>query len=61
MNSDVLLIMTEWPEYRKLDFKKIKSIMKTPNIFDVKNILNEKELTDMDFKYLTIGRGNSKK
>jgi UDPglucose 6-dehydrogenase len=54
--SDALLIATEWEEFKKVDFEKIKEMLKEPNIIDGKNIYNPKEMKKMGFNYVGIGR-----
>lgn len=55
-NSDCLLILTEWEEFKKLDLKKIKKLMNTPVIIDGRNIFNPRQITDLGFIYKSIGR-----
>ena len=54
--SDALLIATEWEEFKKVDFEKIKEILKEPNIIDGKNIYNPEKMKKMGFNYVGIGR-----
>jgi len=58
-NSDALVMVTEWPEYRQLDFDLIRTKMKRPILFDAKNMLDDRLLTEKGFKYLGIGRGRA--
>jgi len=53
---DALLIVTEWPEFGELDLSKIKDNMKTPIIFDGRNIYNRKDVEKLGFEYFGIGR-----
>ena len=53
--ADLLLIHTEWNEYRGLDFKKVKKIMKEAIVFDLRNIFNKTDINSYGFKYLGIG------
>lgn len=55
--ADALLIVTEWNEFRNLDFKKIKKIMKQPVVFDGRNIYNPNEMKNLGFTYYGVGRG----
>lgn len=55
--ADGLVLVTEWEEYKKLDFGKVKKLLKQPNIFDGRNFFNPDKLTKMGFKYSGIGRG----
>lgn len=54
--ADVLAVVTEWSEFRNPDFPRIKKLMKTPVIFDGRNIYNKHELRKMGFTYYGIGR-----
>jgi len=56
-DSDCLLIVTEWNEFKELDFKKIKKLMRQPIIIDGRNIYDPKEMKKLGFKYVGIGRG----
>jgi UDPglucose 6-dehydrogenase len=53
--ADVLILVTEWPEFRNPDFQKLKSIMNQDYIFDGRNIYNRDEVTSFGFKYCGIG------
>lgn len=55
-NADALLLLTEWNEFRRPDFNRIKSLLKTPVIFDGRNQYNDQKLFDMGFEYTRIGR-----
>lgn len=54
---DCLLLLTEWDEFKKFDFEKIKHSMKHAIIFDGRNFLNDLNLKDVGFEYYGIGRG----
>ncbi len=53
--SDLVLLLTEWPEFRDLDFKSIAASMTEPRLFDLKGYLNRTELERAGFAYSTIG------
>ena len=55
-NADCLLLLTEWNEFRRPDFERIKSLMKSPVIFDGRNQYNGNRLIQMGFKYVCIGK-----
>ena len=57
-SSDCILIMTEWDEFKELDFNKIKSLMKKPIIVDGRNMYDPKNMKNMGFIYKSIGRGD---
>ena len=54
--AEALLLVTEWEEYLKLDFAKVKKIMKNPIVIDGRNIYNRKELEKLGFQYQGIGQ-----
>jgi UDPglucose 6-dehydrogenase len=54
---DCLLLLTEWAEFRKLDYKKIKKSMRHAIIFDGRNFLHDLDLKDLGFEYYGLGRG----
>ena len=54
-NTDGIVIMTEWNEFRSLDLQKIKNIMKGNIILDTRNILDMDELASLGFIYDNIG------
>lgn len=53
---DALLLITEWNEFREPDFQKMKSLMKTPVIFDGRNIYEPDMIKEAEFQYYCIGR-----
>jgi len=57
LNSDCLLIMTEWPEFKKLDLKKIKKLLRQPVIIDGRNLFDPVLMKKAGFIYKCIGRG----
>lgn len=54
--ADALLLLTEWNEFRRPDFEKIKSLLKIPVIFDGRNQYNAERLKSQGFTYFCIGR-----
>ena len=54
-DSDALLVLTEWKEFKNLDFKKIKKKLKTPVIIDGRNIYNPALMRKQGFTYEGIG------
>ena len=53
--SDVLVLLTEWPEFKNMPLKKIKSLMKTPIFVDAKNFLDPKKFKKLKFRYVGVG------
>lgn len=54
--SDCLLIVTEWNEFKELDFLKVKKLLRRPIIFDGRNIYEPEGLTKLGFTYVSVGR-----
>ena len=57
--ADCFLLMTEWNEFKKVDFKKIRSIMRQPFVADARNMYDPKEMRRFGFRYVGIGRGRA--
>ena len=55
-NAECMLLLTEWNEFRRPDFEKIKSLLKNPIIFDGRNQYNGNRLIQMGFKYICMGK-----
>jgi UDPglucose 6-dehydrogenase len=55
-DADCLLLITEWNEFRRPDFGKIKSLMKQPIIFDGRNLYDPERIKERGFEYYPIGR-----
>ena len=54
---DCLLLLTEWDEFAKLNFNRIKKSMNQPIIFDGRNFYKDAKLEELGFEYYGIGRG----
>jgi UDPglucose 6-dehydrogenase len=53
---DALIVATGWPEFRTLDFTKIRHLVKQPIIVDTKNLLDSSRLRAMGFQVMGVGR-----
>ncbi len=58
-DADALTIITEWNEFRALDFDRVKSLLKEPVMVDLRNIYNPAEMAEAGFKYTCLGRPGS--
>ncbi len=56
-NSDALVVGTGWPEFRALDFTRLKRVVRRPLVIDTKNLLDAERLRGIGFQYLGVGRG----
>jgi len=54
-NADLMVLVTEWEEFSKLDFNRIRNIMSGKNIIDGRNYLDKKALKEIGFEYVGIG------
>lgn len=54
--SDALLIITEWNQFRNLDLNRLKNLMKTPVLIDLRNIYEPAKMREIGFKYFAVGR-----
>jgi UDPglucose 6-dehydrogenase len=55
--ADCLVIVTEWNEFRDLDKEKMKKLLKNPIVIDGRNVYDPKEMKELGFKYIGVGRG----
>ncbi|MBA2735631.1 MAG: UDP-glucose/GDP-mannose dehydrogenase family protein, partial [Pyrinomonadaceae bacterium] len=54
--ADALIIITEWNQFRALDMEKVKSLLKTPKIADLRNIYEPEDMRELGFEYVGVGR-----
>ena len=54
--AEALLILTEWPEYRTLDWNRIRGLMMRPLLMDGRNLLEPSKMAEMGFEYHSFGR-----
>jgi UDPglucose 6-dehydrogenase len=59
--ADALAIVTEWQEFRSPDFDYIKETLRTPVIFDGRNLYDPTQMTRAGFSYYAVGRGTPSK
>jgi UDPglucose 6-dehydrogenase len=50
------VVLTEWDEFRWLDFAKVRDVMGTPAVVDARNLLDPAQLRRLGFSYSGIGR-----
>jgi len=56
-HADALAVLTEWNEFKELDFARLKRLMRQPLIVDGRNIYDPQRLQALGFRYIGIGRG----
>ncbi len=54
--ADVMVIVTEWNQFRALDLGRVKSLLKTPKVADLRNVYEPDEMSEMGFEYVGVGR-----
>ncbi len=54
--ADALVILTEWNEFRALDLGRVKSLLRTPTVIDLRNIYQPKDMSAAGFYYVSVGR-----
>src|SRR5215204_2603087 len=54
--ADVLVIVTEWNQFRALDMDRVKSLLKSPKIVDLRNIYEPDDMREQGFEYVGVGR-----
>lgn len=54
--ADVLVFLTEWNQFRALDMEKVKRLLKSPKIADLRNIYEPSDMRELGFEYVGVGR-----
>jgi len=54
--ADALVLVTEWNQFRALDLKRIRDLMKTPKVADLRNIYEPEDMRELGFEYVGVGR-----
>jgi UDPglucose 6-dehydrogenase len=54
--AEALILVTEWNEFRRPDFARMKGLMKTPVIFDGRNVYEPSQMEQLGFTYYSMGR-----
>ena len=54
--ADVLVLVTEWNQFRALDLRRIRGLMRTPAVVDLRNIYEPEEMARLGFAYRCVGR-----
>jgi UDPglucose 6-dehydrogenase len=55
-DSDALVFMTEWNQFRALNMQKVKNLLKAPKIADLRNIYEPSDMREQGFEYVGVGR-----
>ncbi len=54
--ADAMIIVTEWNQFRALDLERVKQLLKSPKIADLRNIYEPKDMRELGFEYVGVGR-----
>jgi UDPglucose 6-dehydrogenase len=55
-NTDALVFVTEWNQFRALDMRRIRDLMRVPRIADLRNIYDPADMRELGFEYIGVGR-----
>jgi len=58
-DAEALVIVTDWNEYRQLDFKQLKKVMQKPLLIDLRNLFTPEYVQNNGFRYVGIGKGSA--
>jgi UDPglucose 6-dehydrogenase len=54
--ADALVLVTEWNQFRALDLARIRDLMTTPKVADLRNIYDPEDMKELGFEYVGVGR-----
>lgn len=54
-DADLVVVTTQWDEFKSIDLTKVKKLMKTPRMVDARNIYGAKKMEELGFEYINIG------
>ena len=55
--ADVVVILTEWDQFRALDLNRVKQLLRQPVMVDLRNVYRPDDMRARGFRYVSIGRG----
>jgi len=55
--SDCVVLLTEWPQFQHVDWRRVKRLMAHPIVVDARNFLDSERLRQQGFEYVGVGRG----
>jgi UDPglucose 6-dehydrogenase len=58
VGADAMVILTEWDQFRALDLDRIKSLMRSPVVVDLRNIYKPPAMGEKGFAYVSVGRND---
>jgi UDPglucose 6-dehydrogenase len=54
--ADALILMTEWNQFRTLDFDRLKTLLRQPIFFDLRNVYEPDRVASFGFRHISVGR-----
>jgi UDPglucose 6-dehydrogenase len=54
--ADAVVLVTEWNQFRNLDFDQVKKAVTSPIFIDLRNVYEPERMEDLGFYYLSVGR-----
>jgi hypothetical protein len=58
--ADLLVILTEWDQFRRLDWERLRAALKDPLVVDLRNLYQPEEMKARGFHYFSLGRPNTR-
>jgi UDPglucose 6-dehydrogenase len=55
-DADALVIITEWNQFRALDMERVKQLLRSPKIADLRNVYEPEDMRELGFEYVGVGR-----
>ncbi len=55
-DADALVLLTEWNQFRALDMEKVKTLLRSPRIADLRNVYEPEDMRELGFEYVGVGR-----
>ena len=54
--ADAMVLITEWDQFRAMDFDRVKKLLKTPTVVDLRNVYQPSDMAKRGFNYVSVGR-----
>jgi UDPglucose 6-dehydrogenase len=54
--ADAMVLITEWDQFRALDLDRLKKLLKTPTVVDLRNVYQPADMKRRGFNYVSVGR-----
>ena len=55
-NADAMVLVTEWNQFRMLDLDRIRGLLRSPVVIDLRNVYQPASMLEAGFKYESVGR-----